>query len=489
MKKVQIRQISLLLAALTAAGTMLACGETAGQNSTDTAADTEPQTEVTTIDPYIPDLPEDLNYDGYVFRIWSRYDDPSSMYSSETTGDIMDDAVYERNLKVAEALNIEFESLVDPDNLYGTGAKNAMMANEDAYDVVIPHARFVFSTYAMNGLCLDWQDLKYIDLDKPYWYQDARKSFTICGRLFGMVGDIDYDCLGRTKCMYFNKKLLQDFDLDSPYELVNSGKWTMDVFEKMVRSVKQDLNGDGKIEIENDQLGYGTTWWGGPINVLYAGNQRVCDLDEDGQLVLTMNTPKTVELFDKYFALFDGEDCFLNCSDQGGAVVGDAFKQGRLFIQDGTLSSAEGLRDMEIDFGIIPWPKLDESEDAYRTGVDAGCNMLLVPVCATDPDRTSVILELMCYEGYKTIIPAYYDIALETKASRDEDSAAMIDLIRESGLFDVGYYCETNTKFLGSCGRVLSERPDHNFASYYAEVEAFSQGVLDKINKYFSELE
>lgn len=488
MKTKQLRQISLILAALTAAGTMLACGDAAEKTPADDTLDTTPQTEVITEDPLKPDLPEDLNYDGYTFRVYMRKTTPNTMISEESTGDTMDDAVYERNMVVSEALNVTFENIYQEGDSNAVNAKTAIMANEDAYDLVLPHARFTFTTYAMNGLSYDWYELPYVDLDKPYWYQDAKESFTIVGRLFSMVGDIDTGCLGATKCMYFNKQIMTDYDLESPYELVNSGKWTLDKFTEQVRSVKQDLNGDSTIEITKDQLGYATSWWGGPINVLYAGNQRVCRINDDGEIYLTLNSERTVELYDKYFSLFDGDDCYIQLAD-GGSDIGNAFKEGRLYIQDGNLGSAEGLRDMDIDFGIIPWPKLDESEKEYRTGVDAGCNMLLVPISVSDVERTSAIIELMCYQGNKIMIPAYYDIALQTKAARDEDSSAMMDIIRASGLYDVGYYCNTDVKFLGSCGYSLCKRADHNFASYYAEAEQSSLAAIEKINQTFAQYE
>ena len=44
MKTKQLRQISLILAALTAAGTMLACGDAAEKTPADDTLDTTPQT-------------------------------------------------------------------------------------------------------------------------------------------------------------------------------------------------------------------------------------------------------------------------------------------------------------------------------------------------------------------------------------------------------------------------------------------------------------
>lgn len=48
------------------------------------------------------------------------------------------------------------------------------------------------------------------------------------------------------------------------------------------------------------------------------------------------------------------------------------------------------------------------------------------------------MLEILNYESYKTVIPAYYETALKTKYSRDAESSEMIDLIFASRKIDIG---------------------------------------------------
>ena len=63
---------------------------------------------------------------------------------------------------------------------------------------------------------------------------------------------------------------------------------------------------------------------------------------------------------------------------------------------------------MKADFGIIPWPKFDESYDRYHSNVDAGCNMIGVPKTASDPERTSIIIEALCVDGHYNVLPTFY---------------------------------------------------------------------------------
>lgn len=485
MKNTKLRLTAALLTVLTAAGVLASCGNEAADPAETGAQTTEPVTEAVTEDPLKPENIEGVDLNGYNFRMYTR-GKGATMFVEESTGSTMNDAVYERNLAVSEKLNVTFERFYTEGDSNAGNAKNVILANEDAYDIVLPHARIAFSSYIMEGLCYDWYDLTNVDLNKPYWYADARDSFTINDHLFGMVGDIDYDNLGQTKCLYFNKQLVADYDLTSPYELVKNDKWTLPAFAEMVKNVKSDLNGDSQLDMENDVMAYATSWWSGPINVLYAGNQRIAKINNDGEMYLTLNSERTVQLYNDYFSIFNSDNSYLLLQDDSSPIV-KAFKDGRMLIMDGLLYSAESLRTMDLDFGIIPWPKLDETETEYRTGCDAGCNLIIVPVTIPDVDCTSVIMEALCYYGNKIVIPAYYDIALQTKAARDEESAAMLDIIRASRLYDVGYFVGVSA--FGNTGYTLSKSADHSFASFYAANEASAQASCDKINKYFAEHE
>ena len=62
----------------------------------------------------------------------------------------------------------------------------------------------------------------------------------------------------------------------------------------------------------------------------------------------------------------------------------------------------------------------------------------IVPITNSDLDMTGTILEALHCVSYETVIPAYYEISLKTKYSRDVESAAMLDLIFRSRVIDIG---------------------------------------------------
>ena len=88
------------------------------------------------------DLPSELDFAGREFRIFSSVDgnvDSATFHASmlaEATGDILDDAIYNRNRAVMERFNITF---TEEQRNFGesvSGIRNCVSAGDDVYDIV-----------------------------------------------------------------------------------------------------------------------------------------------------------------------------------------------------------------------------------------------------------------------------------------------------------------------------------------------------------------
>ncbi|MBQ8508879.1 MAG: hypothetical protein IJ493_03130 [Clostridia bacterium] len=474
------KQTGTLSAVLFLSMLLSACGGSASSNDTTQSTGDTTTEAVTTEEILKPDLPADANYDGYEFTFYMRSWEATYQVVEEELGETINDAIYKRNKTVSELLNVTFATAVDDSN--ATGAKNSILAGEDAYDVILPHGRYAFSVYAMNSLGLDWHTaLPYVDMDQPWWSQDARDNFTVSDKLYAMVGDISYYALGCTKCMLFNKNLFDEYGWDYPYQTVLNGDWTWEKFLEMAIDGSRDLNGDTKLDIENDQMGFATTWWSTPINILFTADQHIASKNENNELVITLNNERTIEVFDNFFKSMTKDGMYIHLADSGTPIY-DAFLQGRLLFLETIIDDASLYRDMDDEFGIIPCPKYDETVDEYIAGVDASTSLLVVPITASNTERTSVILEAPAYYGWKDVIPAYYDVALSVKYARDEESVQMMDIIRKGRRFDVGYYINLP---INSVGYDLCKREDHSFTSYYASIEASAQAAVEKLNAFY----
>jgi len=83
-------------------------------------------------------------------------------------------------------------------------------------------------------------------------------------------------------------------------------------------------------------------------------------------------------------------------------------------------------------------------------------------------------------ESYKTVIPAYYDIALKVKQTRDDESGEMLDIIRGSIWMNFGYSYSLSTGGIGNYMRELIEQKNPNFTSVYDASIASRTKIFDK---------
>jgi hypothetical protein len=137
------------------------------------------------------------------------------------------------------------------------------------------------------------------------------------------------------------------------------------------------------------------------------------------------------------------------------------------------------LREMESDFGVLPFPKYNEQQENYRTNV-IFFDTTSVPITVTDTDRSSIVIEALTAESARSVIPAYYEVSLKTKYSRDNESQEMLDLIFNTRVVDLG-----NTIWVDVIrDAVLAgmyKKNDRDLASKIASMETKVNAELAKI--------
>jgi hypothetical protein len=121
----------------------------------------------------------------------------------------------------------------------------------------------------------------------------------------------------------------------------------------------------------------------------------------------------------------------------------NVFHEGRALYRISIMTDVPKLRDMEDEFGILPLPKLDENQKEYYTSYQSwNARAYAVPVTVTDPERTGIVLEYMASVSTDTMLKAYYDTTLQRKVARDDESAAMLDIIFNSLTTDTAMMLE-----------------------------------------------
>ena len=422
------------------------------------------------------------DYNGYNFRILIRENNKADQYVEEGSSDPIEDAVYKRNKLVEEMFNIKISADTTVET-HGTQALNGILAGDDAYDAIFAHTRSAF-VYATQGAAINFNEIDTINLDAPWWSKDIVDSANINGRLYVLDGDISMHRLSLAMCMFFNKNVFDELGLEYPYELVEDGDWIFDEFEDLVKMGTKDLTGDGVITVGQDRIGFTDTEWGVPIGIIYPGGQRIFTKDEEGIPQLTINTAKTVDIYDDFFDLMETDSAHIVIEALESPDVA-GFKNGLSMFAGGSLGNAINYRSMDDDIGILPLPKYDY-DDEYKTTVNAYAHLVVMPITVKDEDRTGAIIEALSAIGSRDVVPAFYDMALKTKSTRDTESEAMIDIIKDGIVYDLGYAIGDG---LGSIGNNLCNTASHDFSSLYASLESSAQAQLQQFNKAYGGIE
>ena len=76
-----------------------------------------------------------------------------------------------------------------------------------------------------------------------------------------------------------------------------------------------------------------------------------------------------------------------------------------------TFYAARGtaLRDMEDDFGLVPYPKYDEQQADYLS-YNLGTSYLAITKSALNPEMSAAVMEALSAANHKTVIPVLEDI-------------------------------------------------------------------------------
>jgi len=393
------------------------------------------------------DLPDNLNFNDETFTFivtgpeyGSGYYETIDIYAEEQNATTLNDAVYLRNRSVEALLNVEIAETKS--NNVPNDITKAVLADEDIYNASFVQG-YEYPKLVQSGYFLNIKDIQYIDLEKPWWDKNFENEMTIRGKLYFTTGDISTMVKACTRILIFNKQLIQDFGLDNPYDHVKNDTWTFDVYAQFGKSIYVDVNGSG-IPDDGDVYGILREDTAATIMMLNFG-ERITKNDANGYPQIIFHNDRMITAANKLFDLYyDNISVRKNTLLKPTTGYTNVWTFGRsLFAQDkflfhfGVPLILDEFRNMESEFGLLPWPKLDEGQTRYYHAVDISAVLLGVPVTVINLEMAGAVLEAMAAESMYTVAPAYNEIMLKRKYVRDAESEFILDLVNETRTYDL----------------------------------------------------
>ena len=482
MKK-STRWISLFLALCLTLPALTSCKkaetDAAAAPGTTAAAETVPAGEdAEPADTRTPHAVPQADFDGEEFRSYHGLGYARFYFADDYTGDAMNDAVWDRTMMVEEHLNVKLTRDREDDyNIQTATIKQLVQAGDDAYQQVLLHCIMGVAELSSGGYLYNLDKLPCVDFSQPWWNQTQMDVLRLGNNTYYGVSDF---MIPTPYVIFFNKDMVAEHGMESPYQLVYDGKWTMDAMTGMIETAVRDMDGDGEFT-GSDVWGIYTDEFSKYVSFMSSAGQFISSRDENNRIVLAMNTERTQTIVEKLYQMTSMTGGAYT-EQYMGAETKPVFGEGKtLFFLD-ALSNAVKLREVEVDIGILPYPKFDEAQEAYISQDWGG--LMGVPSVMQNDVMVGSVLELLAYFSEETTLPAFYDITLDGKVARDEDSVAMMDIVFDSIAYEIGGnyfgFSEGFAFLFYTLGLLVIQDKSTNFASYYKTHEKQALQVIDK---------
>lgn len=492
------KAFTLLLCGLICAQ-VCSCGSDAEPDETtetDSSSDTTSEAVETEADPesvIYTDQLEKVDYSGETFRIYTSnsinsWTLPTTQnYAEEITGEVVNDALYNRDRWLEKNYGVELEyTIVEGSTTeMGTTLSNIILAGDDQYDLIIEDVAECARILATNGYMYALNEIDTINLDAYYWFPELNEELMIGDSLYFCASPISPRYYGSVYVIMFNRDYAAELQLEDVYALVENGTWTIDKLMELSRLGYLDLDGDSTVgNTEGEKVGFMYEILTPTGLTLGTGNHYV--VNDGGELRVTLGDQNMVDLIQRIVSFFE-EPAATWCSASGVQEYVLAESGDILFYNPCTFNLAE-FRDYQYDYGILPMPKLDASQENYISYsqpwvIATPC--IPITIVGDRLDMVGTLTDAMCAYGYDYIRPAVFENVIQLKGARDEKSAEIVDTMFENITFEL-----TDILRFGSLSSTMGEffttrLGQQDITSAYAAIQSSTEAAIDELTSAF----
>ncbi|MBO4413111.1 MAG: hypothetical protein J5830_00235 [Clostridia bacterium] len=420
--------------------------------------------------------------DGNVSNGWACYFD----VDEPEEGDKMQEGSHRRNLEIEETFGVK----ITCDELWHWwGGKegyfylvNLMEAGDSIYNLFFLESYIPHSDLVIEGLLYDMGQLPYIDLSADYYNHSYNETYCLGGKYYILASDLTYPCQSAQR-VYVNIDMLKDLQYDEnyAYDLVDNGGWTYDVLLQMINGQSEDLNQDGKMDV-NDYYGFAGTPYSA-TGFFHGSGLKGSYISENGW-EFDYDSDRAIRIMDAIYGFVNKPEVYVK------EWTNEIFNSGRaLFTTSGSELREIKNWDLSIHIGVLPYPKFDDTQDRYYCYC-AGGNFC-VPSDIKDTEFTGAMIDAMSYGSQKYLVPAFYDNFIQQRVLQDDRSRENWRRMRgEWGLFELAGHIAPNeeVRYYNPVTKVVAEMSTggaNNYMSRWAEQRDVMQLVCNQFYKKF----
>ena len=401
-------------------------------------------------------------------------------------GDILNTAVAERNNKVEETYHVTLVVEKLDDHMVQIRLDNESQTGR--FDAIMPTLKELAVLAGEDGL-YELTSINGFDVHAPWYDENATNAFSIKNKVYFTTGDITILNKVCAPSILFNKEMITDYHLDSPYDLVKEKKWTFDKFVQMGKAVSNISDPDDVFKNNYGLLAA----YADPADFFGAAGEMICVKDEDDLPILMIGKEqRSVTVAQKLLDTYaNGSDWMVIANDRSLFIsMTDSlrmFGEGHVLFRVSGFSAATKLRkSSDIVFGILPMPLYDNDQDDYISYCGSSNDVagIAIPKLAPDPEFSAYMIDAYSAGAKNLVTKAYVDVNLYQRDAYDYDSEEMLDIIFSHIVYDIGE-CY-NFGGIGDVITGLAKNRSTDIVSALKAVESKAEAELQEVRSIYN---
>lgn len=229
----------------------------------------------------------------------------------------------------------------------------SLIASKKAPDIMRAHS----PSPSIWSLCQDISAAKFDDFDNDVWDQNFMNYHTVNGKTYSF--NTKLSLFTGPEMLFYNRSLINKYNLEDPYKLWKAGQWTLDKFEEILRAYKK---ASGNAAIGGDMIDkYLVNIYGIQGEIVFKGGKYVSNLNDSNVVTVMQRAADIV--------------------NKENLTVGwglEEFDKGEILMFQGTAVTAKRMNAYAQNvksagnLGTVPWPTAPGSSKTVYLYGDEG---------------------------------------------------------------------------------------------------------------------